>query len=397
MTLSAQLDLAPLADIVSGNPFVKRGEIEVVDANGRTVLEDAPRDLSDRAIVANAVPLIVTSARPEAIEGYVRPDGQAMLGAYAFPDSFPWAVVSELSEASAYAVVNHMLRNILLVGLVGFGAAAVAALFFARQLTGPILKIGSVAARVGRGDLAARVEGVHARDEIGDLAGRMNTMIRELSERLELMKFVSRETVTAIRAADAAGVARGGERRSVALLFSDIRGYTSFSETHPPEVVVEMLNSYLDVQTAIIERNGGDVDKFIGDEVVAVFRGEGMEANAVRSGLEIQQALVGLLEAHPAWNLHVGIGITTGEVVMGAIGARERLDFTVLGAVVNLAARLCAAAPPDAVLVSAQVRAALADADFVAFDSLPPIELKGMAAPVTVFAASAAVAADEVA
>jgi len=156
VTLSAQLDLSSLADIVSGSPFVRRGEIEVVDASGRTVLEAKPRDLSGRAIVANAVPLIVTSARPEAIEGYVRPDGQAMLGAYAFPDSFPWAVVSELSEASAYAVVNHMLRNLLLVGLVGFGVAAAAALLFASRLTGPILKIGAVAARVGRGDLGAR-------------------------------------------------------------------------------------------------------------------------------------------------------------------------------------------------------------------------------------------------
>ena len=135
-----------------------------------------------------------------------------MLGAYAFPDAFPWAVVTELSEASAYAVVNHMLRNLLLVGLVGFGVAAAAALLFAGRLTGPILKIGQVAARVGAGDLAARVEGVRTRDEIGDLAGRMNAMIRQLSERLELMKFVSRGTASAVAAADAAGVARGGDR-----------------------------------------------------------------------------------------------------------------------------------------------------------------------------------------
>ena len=327
----------------------------------------------------------------------MRPDGQAMLGAYAFPDAFPWAIITELSEENAYAVVNHMLRNLLLVGLAGFGVAAAAALFFAGRLTGPILKIGEVAARVGRGDLKARVEGVRTRDEIGDLAARMNTMIRELSERLELMKFVSRGTVTAIRDADAAGVARGGARRSVAVLFSDIRGYTAFSESVAPEVVVEMLNQYLDAQTVIVERHGGDVDKFIGDEVIAVFQGPDMERNAVACGLEIQRALADLLEAHPEWNLHVGLGIAAGEVVMGAIGARERLDFTVLGGVVNLASRLCDAAPPDAILVSAAVRDALASARFVAFDALPPLELKGMSAPVTVFAATAAEAADEVA
>ena len=68
-----------------------------------------------------------------------------MLAAYAFPDAFPWAVITELSEANAYAVVNHMLRNLLLVGLAGFAAAAAAALLFAGRLTGPILKIGDVA------------------------------------------------------------------------------------------------------------------------------------------------------------------------------------------------------------------------------------------------------------
>jgi adenylate cyclase len=161
-------------------------------------------------------------------------------------------------------------------------------------------------------------------------------------------------------------------------------------------VVVEMLNSYLDAQTAIIERHGGDVDKFIGDEVVAIFQGDDMEKNAVACGLEIQRGLADLLEAHPEWDLHVGVGIAGGEVVMGAIGAKDRLDFTVLGRIVNLAARLCSAAPPDAILVSAQVREALADAAFVSFGALPPIELKGMSAPVTVYAAYAAEAADEV-
>ena len=172
---------------------------------------------------------------------------------------------------------------------------------------------------------------------------------------------------------------------------------TAFVETVAPEVVVEMLNQYLDAQTAIVERHGGDVDKFIGDEVVAVFQGPGMERNAVACGLEIQAALADLLEAHPEWNLHVGLGIAAGEVVMGAIGARDRLDFTVLGAVVNLASRLCAAAPPDGILVSAPVRDALAAQSFVRFTPLPPIALKGYAAPVTAFAARGWDAADEVA
>jgi adenylate cyclase len=397
VTLSAQIDLAPLGALARDDPFTRRGEIAVVDADARTVLEPEPRDLGDRAIVADAVPHVAGNVRPQAMQGYSRPDGEAMLGAYAFPDAFPWAIVTELSEENAYAVVNQMLRNLLLVGLAGFGVAAAAALLFARRLTDPILRIGQVAARVGAGDLQARVEGVRTRDEIGDLAARMNAMIRQLSERLELMKFVSRGTASAIAAADAAGVARGGERRRVAVLFSDVRGYTAFAEAVAPEVVVEALNEYLEAQSAIVERHGGDVDKFIGDQVVAVFQGEGMERNAVACGLEIQRALAGLLEAHPDWNLHVGVGIAAGEAVVGAIGARDRLDFTVLGNVVNLASRLCSAAPADAILVSGEVREALAGERFVALRPLPPITLKGLSAPVTPYAAHAPEATDEVA
>jgi class 3 adenylate cyclase len=82
---------------------------------------------------------------------------------------------------------------------------------------------------------------------------------------------------------------------------------------------------------------------------------------------------------------------------MGASAARDRLDFTVLGRVVNLAARLCAAAPADKILVTAPVREALAGQPFVQFQPLPPIALKGYATPVAAFAASAAASADEVA
>ena len=400
VTFSAQIDLAPLGALVRDNPFTRRGEIAVVDAErphrarARAAVARRPGDRRQRrAARRHAAP---ARRRSRATS---RPDGEAMLGAYAFPDAFPWAIITELSEENAYAVVNHMLRNLLLVGLAGFGVAAAAALFFAGRLTGPILKIGAVAARVGAGDLARPGRGrAHPRRARRSRAARMNTMIRELSERLELMKFVSRGTVTAIRAADAAGVARGGERRSVAVLFSDIRGYTAFSEAVAPEVVVEMLNQYLDAQTVIVERHGGDVDKFIGDEVVAVFQGADMERNAVACGLEIQRALADLLEAHPEWNLHVGVGIAAGEVVMGAIGARERLDFTVLGGVVNLAraALRRRAARRDPRLRRGARRARRRSASSRSAP-LPPIELKGLSAPVTVFAAYAAEAADEVA
>jgi adenylate cyclase len=389
LSFSARIDLAELAKLVQGHPFVQRGEITLIDDSGRTVLEAEPRQLADRDIVASAMSLLGSSARADALEPYVRPDGAPMLGAFAFPRAFPWAVVTELDERDAYAVVQQMTANTALIGALGLGAAVLAAFVFAQRLTRPILRIGEAARLVGQGDFTTRVVGVRRRDEIGDLAGRMNAMIGELSERVELMKFVSRGTVTAIQAAGATPMDRVGQRRRVAVLFSDIRGYTAFSESVAPEIVVEALNLYLEAQTAIVEAHGGDVDKFVGDEVVALFQGEGIEARAVACALEIQRAMPGLLEAHPEWNLHVGIGVSAGEVVLGAIGARDRMDFTVLGDTVNLASRLCDAAPPDAVLVSDAVQIALAVDPALTFRSQTPLALKGKRQPVPVFTALA--------
>ena len=385
VTMAAKIDLSILGDMVRRHPFAQRGEITVVDQAGRRVLGAEPALLTDRDIVATTMPLIIAGVRAEALEPYVRPDGTAMLGAYAFPDWFPWAVITELSEDSAYAVVNAITRQILIVGLVGFVIAGMGALIYARQLTRPILKIGAVAERVGEGDFAARVEGVRARDEIGDLAARFNRMIGELGERLELMKFVSRGTVSAIQSAHEEGMHRGGERRRVSVIFTDIRGYTEFSERVPPEVVIEALNSYFDVQTRIVEAHGGDVDKFVGDALVAVLEGPEMERRAVACAVELTEAMESMLVDYPDYNLHVGIGVASGEVVMGAMGARDRMDFTVLGSTVNLSARLCSKAAPGQALIDQATRDAATDLTGMRFEALEPIALKGYAQPVPAF------------
>lgn len=386
VTLAAKIELSTLAETVARHPFAQRGEITVIDHAGRSVLGGTVQALDDRAIVAAAMPLIVASARADALQAYVRPDGRAMLGAYAFPDWFPWAVITELSEDKAYAVVNAITRQIIIVALVGFSLASFGALIFARALTRPILKIGEVVGQVGEGDFSARVDGVRARDEIGELAGRINQMIADLRERLELMKFVSRGTVSAIQSSEKTGLSRGGERRRISVLFTDIRGYTEFSEKVEPEVVIEALNTYFDVQAAIVEKHGGDVDKFIGDALVAVFEGEGMARRATACAVEIAEAMMDLLHAHPEYDLHVGIGVASGEAVVGAMGARDRMDFTVLGSTVNRAARLCSNAAPDQVLIDAETRDDSQDLEDIVFAELPPMPLKGYAEPVPAFA-----------
>lgn len=389
LTLAARIDLSTLRRRIERHPFSQRGEITIVDHRGYSALVDEPHDLGHRAIVSSAVPLIEAAARADALEGYTRTNGTVMLAAYAFPDWLPWAVITELSEDDAYAVIRQMMQRILLVGGLGFAAASVAALIFARGLTGPILKIGRVAEAIGEGAFATRVENVRARDEIGDLAKRINVMAAQLGERLELMKFVSQETVTAIQASDGEAMSRGGVRRDVSMLFTDIRGYTAFSETVTPEEVIEVLNRYFGLQAEIVERHGGDIDKFVGDELMAMFVGQDKEDRAVRCGVEINDALAQHFGGQNGdHELAVGIGIASGAVVLGAMGARDRMDYTVLGSTVNLAARLCSHAGPWQVLVD-QATCDLVD-EGLELTSLEPVMLKGYANPVPVFGAQMA-------
>ncbi|MEM6305907.1 MAG: adenylate/guanylate cyclase domain-containing protein [Pseudomonadota bacterium] len=388
VTFAAKVSLASMAELVAGHPFASRGEISVIDRSGSTVLTATPIALTDRDLVGAAMPLIDARSRADGLQGYVRTDGTAMLGAFTFPDRFPWAIVTEQSEDAAYGVVNAITQQIFIVGLFGFALACVGALVFARGVTTPILAIGQVAARVGQGDFSTRVEGVTSRDEIGDLSSRINEMITHLGERMELMKFVSAGTMTAIQSADAEGISRGGQRRRVSVIFTDIRGYTEFSERVPPEIVIEALNEYFDTQTEIVNAYDGDVDKFVGDALVAVFDGKDMEQRAVQCAVAITEAMNALLQKFPDYNLHVGIGIASGEVVVGAMGAKDRMDFTVLGSTVNLSARLCSKADPGQVLLDEATHKACTTLAGIAFEALTPVALKGYAEPITPYAAS---------
>jgi adenylate cyclase len=213
-------------------------------------------------------------------------------------------------------------------------------------------------------------------------------MIVQINERFELAKFVSHGTMDAIQHSDETGVHLGGSRCEVAILFADIRGYTAFAESRDPETVVETLNFYLAAHADLVAGHNGDIDKFVGDQVMAVFQGPAMAVDALRCAVAMQRHMADVSAASPDRNLAIGIGIDMGEVVMGAIGARDRMDFTVLGDHVNVAARLCSAAKPAQTLATAAVVAAAAASrpDLpLTSHALDPIIVKGKSAPLEVY------------
>ena len=208
----------------------------------------------------------------------------------------------------------------------------------------PVKHIGEVCTVVTGGDFSPRVA-VKSADEIGVLGETVNRMVEGLHERFELSKYVSSSTIQSLQNSEK------GTNQHMTLFFSDIRGFTSFSEDKTPESVVRILNELLNVQTEIIRSNGGDIDKYVADEIVALFSGENQELNACRSALMIQKEL----EEHAEdkyGTLHVGIGINSGSVILGRIGSETRADFTVIGDHVNFASRLCSIAAGGKVLIS---------------------------------------------
>ncbi len=385
---SARIDLSRVRQYIADHPFNATGVITLVDAQGRTLLETDRRDLSDYQIVADATSVMEAGSQLVSVQPFVRPTGETMLGGFSFADPFPWAILVEENEADAYLAVTKMIESLLIWVVIGLTVAILGAVVFSLGMSRPILKIGQVADAVSQGNLGVRVEGVRSHDEIGDLAERMNKMIDGLLEKFHLEKFVSGETISAVKGAEG-GVKLGGERKLVTVFFSDIRGFTAFSETREPEVVVDMLNTFLGEQAQIVRQYQGDIDKFVGDELVAVFQGDGMVERATRCAVDIQRRMAQLSREHPEWGIAIGIGINSGEVVMGAMGSESRMDYTILGDTVNLGARLCSKAGRGEILLSQRAYDRIAHPEKFRTARLEPIQVKGKTAPIRIVGVTA--------
>jgi len=226
--------------------------------------------------------------------------------------------------------------------LMALALAAIIGRILRAVVVGPVIAIGRLCLDVSGGDFTGRVD-VKRDDEIGGLAATVNDMVHGLRERYELTKYVSAGTITSL--------ASGQEPRRVerTLLFTDVRGFTAYTERNGAEAILAVLNGLLEKQAEIIAARGGDIDKFVGDEVVAVFSGADAPARACDAALDIRAAVAANAAAYDS--LAVGIGIATGPVVQGMVGSHRRADFTVLGDAVNVASRLCSRAKAGQIIV----------------------------------------------
>jgi class 3 adenylate cyclase len=294
----------------------------------------------------------------------------------------PLTILSLQSRDVALAPYRNVQLGLLVLGLVAAAVGISGSALLARSITAPVGQLADATRQVAAGNFDVRLA-VSRRDEIGELAQAFNAMTEGLRERSDMRKFMSQSTMEMIQKHEPRE-RRAGERSVITVLFADIRGFTSFAEHRPPEEAVQMLNRYLRLQADLVKRFNGDVDKFMGDAVFAHFTGPDMALNAIRCALEIQRAIDVTARSEPdVPTLAVGIGIATGEVIVGSIGSEDRLDYTAIGPAVNLGSRLCASAEPREILLSESTYALVHD--LVAAEPMAPLTVRGVSEPVNVY------------
>ena len=212
---------------------------------------------------------------------------------------------------------------------------------------------------------------------------------REMLARSNLARFFAPQVAERI-ASSREVTTLGGEKRPVTVLFSDIRGFTPLSESMAPDDMAHLLSEYFTEMVDCVFRNGGNLDKFIGDAVMAQW-GAPIASNddpdkAMRAAIEMMQELEKLnakwrAEGRP--ELQIGIGLNYGEAFAGNIGSERRLEFTVIGDTVNTASRLCSAAGPGEILITQEMRQALKSPPKL--EECPPMELRGKSQPMPVY------------
>jgi len=297
-----------------------------------------------------------------------------------------------LPAALATLWVGFMWANVYVV-VVTVVASTVMALLVARFINRPIHALREAMRAVERGRLDLRVP-VRSPDELGELNQHFNVMVEELRQAAEARQLFGRYVSPQVaRRALERGVELGGEVVEATALFADLRGFTARSEALPAAAVVDLLAEYYAVVERVCNAEHGTITQFLGDGVVVVFGGPldpvvDHADRAVGAAREMQRQL-GQRMGPDGQPLVAGIGICTGGMIAGNVGAGERVIYTIVGDAVNQAARLQVKTRDldHSILLTESTRDALRSVDSSSLHSCGRVALKGVASAAAVYAA----------
>lgn len=350
--VSARYDVAAeLNALVLGSKFNQSGYAVVVDGEGEIIGHRDKTRLQADISSSEAVKL----ARQSKAVGQVlanNAEGEERLFVYrsihnpATLAKNPWVLLTEIDPTEEVRPLTKLRRELAFgIGIVLLGSF-LGARQVSRSITEPLRTLGAFAKRIGSGDLTTRTA-IKGNDVAGRLSATLNEMANGLQERDHVKEVFGRYIATQVSDKILKGqVNLGGEVKRVTILFSDIRNFTGMSEAMAPQQVVAFLNDYFSEMVDAVFEQGGVLDKFIGDGLMAVFgsidEGE-HERNAVLAALRMKALLAkinGVRQMQGMPPIAIGIGIHTDEVIVGNIGSRKRLEYTVVGDGVNTSSRL---------------------------------------------------------
>lgn len=311
--------------------------------------------------------------------------------------SYGPTVIATVSRAANIEIPILSLRNksIFTAGTV-ISIAIMLVFIFSISLTSPIETLASLIGFVSKGrfDIKATTQVKQwMKDEVGELAIAFDNMTLGLQERDKVKslfsKFHGSSVAEEMMNRDQV---MGGQNKEVVVFFSDIRGFTAFSEKRAPEEVVEMLNEYFGVMVKVINKNGGIVDKFIGDAIMAIWgapkSSDQDPFNAVKACLEMRVALDELNQKRLARGqnaIQIGMGLHAGRAISGTIGSDERMEYTVIGNTINTGSRIEASTKAFGtdLLISDDVLKLVGEKFIV--DKAGEAEVKGRSEPLKLF------------
>jgi adenylate cyclase len=303
-----------------------------------------------------------------------------LLISWALGSGIPFAAIAMTVAHTHGADVRLAVAFLACAGLVGGGLVLFAA---ADSVSLPLEHLRTAVRQVEEGDFDVEVT-VDDGGEVGRLQAAFNAMVIGLRERQQLRDLFGRYVGVDVARQALSQTGLGGEQRVASALFVDLVGSTGLAEHRPPREVVRTLNAMFEAVVEVVGAEGGWVNKFEGDGALCVFGAPVDQADhaarALRAARRLHRCLVALRADHPA--LDAGIGVSSGTVVAGNVGAEERYEYTVIGDPVNEAARLTELAKqrPSRVL-AAEAAVHLAGEEAQCWASIGAFELRGRAMP----------------
>ena len=311
-----------------------------------------------------------------------------------------WAVLSEIDTSEIFEPIWQMRNFMLGIGILVAGIIAGAGLLFARSVTGPLSRLNTALQVFGKDKHLADVPNTDRTDEIGDMARsfealskNLDTYMTEVADKNQILESLSAKLSKYLSPQIYESIFSGKrdasvttERKKLTVFFSDIKDFTQTTEDLQAEDLTYLLNNYFSEMSVIALEFGATIDKFIGDAMLMFFGDPetlGVKDDAVacvKMAMAMQRKMI---ELQARWKqkgydkpFQMRIGINTGFCNVGNFGSSERVDYTIIGGEVNLAARLESVAPPDGIVLSYESYALVNDV--VAADKGEPIQVKGI-------------------